>query len=133
MHHPPGGDISPCWVFDEAGTSARIERYVPLLPSTSDARKLERLLKDVATYRPSLGRPRQEEILKFLAGRIPATGLEAIVQRIRVDLTPLAPIAPGIEGAGCGMSKSALHASPGASSHAFAFDRNETQSSLEQQ
>lgn len=82
------GEIAPYWVFNPPGSSARIERHVPVLPLSSDASKLERLLKAVATYRLSFGQPRQEELLKFLGGRIPEAELAEIVKRLRVDLTP---------------------------------------------
>ena len=82
------GEIAPYWVFNPPGSTARIERHVPLLPLSSDASKFERLLKAVATYRLSFGQPRQEELLKYLSGRIPEAELAAIVNRLRVDLTP---------------------------------------------
>jgi hypothetical protein len=75
-------------VFNPPGSPACIERYVPVLPLSTDASKLERLLKAVATYRLSLGQPRQEELLNHLAGRIPADELTAIIERLRVDLSP---------------------------------------------
>ncbi len=84
----PDGELAPYWVFCPPGANARIERYVPVLPLSRDASKLERLLKAVATYRLSFGQPRQEELLKYLAGRIPEPELLEIVQRLRVDLTP---------------------------------------------
>lgn len=84
----PDGELAPYWVFNPPGSPACIERYVPVLPLSTDASKLERLLKAVATYRLSLGQPRQEELLNYLAGRIPADELTAIVERLRVDLSP---------------------------------------------
>ncbi len=82
------GEIAPYWVFNPPGSTARIERHVPVLPLSSDASKLEGLLKAVATYRLSFGQPRQEELLKYLERRIPEAELSAIVHRLRVDLTP---------------------------------------------
>lgn len=84
------GELEPYWVFNPEGSTARIERHVPVLPLSRDASKLERLLKSVATYRLSFGQPRQEELLKYLAGRIPESELAAIVERLRVDLSPAA-------------------------------------------
>jgi hypothetical protein len=86
----PDGELAPYWVFNPPGSTARIERHVPVLPLSSDASKLERLLKAVATYRLSFGQPRQEELLKYLAGRIPDGDLSDIVKRLRVDLSPQA-------------------------------------------
>lgn len=82
------GEVEPFWVFNPEGSTARIERYVPVLPMSRDASKLERLLKQVALYRLSFGQPRQEELLKYLAGRIPEDDRATVVQRLRVDLSP---------------------------------------------
>ena len=38
----------------------------------------------------SFGQPRQEELLKYLAGRIPEGDLSDVVKRLRVDLSPQA-------------------------------------------
>lgn len=90
------GDLAPYWVFAPEGAPARIERHVPLLPLSRDASKLEHLIKAVATYRLSFGQPRQEELLQYLAGRIPEDQLADIVRRLRVDLGP--PKAPSVVG-----------------------------------
>ena len=119
------GDISPYWVFNEAGASARIERYVPVLPLSSDASKLARLLKDVAAYRLSFGQPRQEELLNFLEGRIPAAELEAIVQRIRVDLTPPEPTASSFEGASYEVKNRDPDVAPDVPNQAVALEPND--------
>jgi hypothetical protein len=82
------GEIAPYWVFNPPGSTARIERHIPVLPFSSDASKLQRLLKALATYRLSFGQPRQEELVQYLAGRIPEDDLPEIVKRLKVDLTP---------------------------------------------
>lgn len=82
------GELQPYWVFHPDGAPARIERHIPVLPLSLDASKLDRLLKAVATYRLSFGQPRQEELIGYLAGRIPDDELAAIIDRLKVDLTP---------------------------------------------
>ena len=88
-HGDSDGEISPYWVFNPPGAVARIERLIPLYPMSSDVGKLERLLTAVATYRLSFGQPRQEELLKYLADRIPEEDLTGIVERLRVDISPV--------------------------------------------
>ncbi|MGE0487256.1 MAG: helicase-related protein [Gammaproteobacteria bacterium] len=85
---PESGELQPFWVFAPPGSPARIERYVPVLPLSRDAARLESLLKAVATYRLSFGQPRQEELLRYLAGRVSPEALPALVARLRVDLGP---------------------------------------------
>ncbi|MEI2702201.1 MAG: helicase-related protein [Baekduia sp.] len=82
------GELQPYWVFHPDGAPARIERHVPVLPLSRDASKLDRLLKAVATYRLSFGQPRQEELISYLAGRVPDDELATIIDRLKVDLTP---------------------------------------------
>lgn len=82
------GELQPYWVFHPVGAPARIERHVPVLPLSRDASKLDRLLKAVATYRLSFGQPRQEELIGYLAGRIPDDEIASIIDRLKVDLTP---------------------------------------------
>ena len=82
------GELTPYWVFAPDGAPAHIERHVPALPLSRDTSKLEHLIKAVATYRLSFGQPRQEELLQYLAGRIPTSQLSEIVQQLRVDLSP---------------------------------------------
>lgn len=82
------GELQPCWVFHPDGAPARIERHIPILPLSRDASKLDRLLRAVATYRLSFGQPRQEELIRYLAGRIPDDEVAAIIDRLKVDLTP---------------------------------------------
>lgn len=82
------GELSPYWIFSPEGSEARIERHVPILPMSRDAGKRDRLLKALAIYKLSLGQPHQEELLEYLAGRIPENELAGMVERLKVDLTP---------------------------------------------
>lgn len=81
--------LQPYWVFAPVGAPARIERHVPVLPLSRDAYRLEQLLRDVATYRMSFGQPRQDELLAFLQGRLSEVELTAIIDKLKVDLSPM--------------------------------------------
>ena len=87
-HGAATGELAPCWVFAPKDSPARIERYVPVLPLSRDAARLEKLLEAVATYRLSFGQPRQEELLRYLRGRIDEQGLAKLSSALRVDLNP---------------------------------------------
>lgn len=82
------GDLSPYWIYAPDGAPARIERYVPVLPLSRDAGRLEDLLKAVATYRLSFGQPRQEELMRYLAGRASAETLLKLQSSLKVNLSP---------------------------------------------
>lgn len=81
--------LQPYWVFAPVGAPARIERHVPVLPLSRGAYRLEQLLRDVATYRMSFGQPRQDELLAFLQGRLSEVELTAIIDKLKVDLSPM--------------------------------------------
>lgn len=70
--------INPFWVFPLEG-GATIERYVPAMPLSREARHHQRLLKTLAAYRLVMGQPRQEDLLHHL-------GDDA--EWMRIDLTP---------------------------------------------
>ena len=82
------GELEPYWVFHPDGSPAHIERHVPVLPLSRDASKLDRLRKAVATYRLSFGQPRQEDLVRYLTGRVPEDQLAGILDRLKVDLSP---------------------------------------------
>lgn len=70
--------INPFWVFPLEG-GATIERYVPAMPLSREARHHQRLLKTLGAYRLVMGQPRQEDLLQSL-------GDDA--EWMRIDLTP---------------------------------------------
>jgi len=76
----PEGDslINPYWVFPMAD-GAMIERYVPAMPLSTEARRYEQLRTTLGAYRFVLGQPRQEDLIRYL-------GAEA--EKLRIDLSP---------------------------------------------
>ena len=49
---------------------AHIERHVPALPLSRDARQLEALKRSLAVYRMVFGQPRQDDLMAFLLDRL---------------------------------------------------------------
>lgn len=86
-------EMVPYWVFNEG--PAKIERYVPVLPFSSEAAALPRLRRSLAAYRLGIGQARQEELLDFLGKGLTVDELAALARRLRIDLSPPAP--PGRE------------------------------------
>ena len=79
-------DIVPYWIFETPG-GVSVERRVPMLPMSREHGDLERLKRDLATYRLVFGQPRQEDLLALLQKR--GVHLDQQAQRHwRVDLTP---------------------------------------------
>ncbi len=78
-------DMSPYWVYEG---SAQIERYVPHLPLSREVTQLERLKRSIAAYRMVIGQPRQEDLLRYLQGRLPDEELDQLIEELRIDLTP---------------------------------------------
>ena len=77
--------IVPYWVF-EGG--AMIERHVPVLPLSQDARVLPGLKAALAIYRMVFGQPRQDDLLEYLMRRLTPEKLAAAMECVRIDLTP---------------------------------------------
>jgi hypothetical protein len=48
-----------------------IERHVPTMPLSQDERCCEDLRRSLAVYRMVFGQPRQEDLLAYLADRVP--------------------------------------------------------------
>ncbi|MCL4466058.1 MAG: DEAD/DEAH box helicase [Chloroflexi bacterium] len=80
-------DLIPFWVYSIPG-GATIDRYVPALPLSRDAKRLDDLRRSLAVYRMVFGQPRQEELLSYLASRIGGDELQRLVEDLRVDLAP---------------------------------------------
>lgn len=72
----------PYWVYDKG--DARIERYVPALPLSKEAQRLEELRRTTAAYRLVFGQPRQEDLVSFLQQR----GDDIDLELFRIDLRP---------------------------------------------
>jgi len=79
-------DLVPFWVYPEG--PARIERHVPLPPFSRDAAALPRLRRSLAAYRLAFGQPRQEDLVAYLAANHSDEEVEALLEELRIDLTP---------------------------------------------
>lgn len=82
-------DLIPFWHYPEG--TAQIERFVPMMPMSSDTLKLENALKVLSLYRLAFGQPRQEELMKNLL-KIKKDFTEEEVKRIKealiINLSP---------------------------------------------
>ncbi|WP_022919745.1 DEAD/DEAH box helicase [Ruania albidiflava] len=76
----PAGDslINPYWVFPLEG-GATIERYVPAMPLSREAKQYEQLQTTLGAYRFVMGQPRQEDLIRYLGSD---------VERLKIDLGP---------------------------------------------
>lgn len=75
-------DIKPFWVYTREG-GAVIERYVPAMPLSREARQHRRLLRTVGAYRLVIGQPRQTDLVEYVGEDM---------DWLRINLTP--PRAP---------------------------------------
>jgi hypothetical protein len=80
-------DLVPYWVYTTDG-GARIERYVPAMPLSRDAVKLEQMRRSLAAYRLVFGQPRQEDMLAYLGDRLSPERVAELAERLRIDLSP---------------------------------------------
>lgn len=78
----------PHWVYSPSAEHAKIERYARYFPYSKEERRFEQLMQELTTYRLTFGQPRQDDLLQFLRASIEQDDLEAIAQRLRVDLGP---------------------------------------------
>lgn len=78
------GDLVPYWITPNG--EAKIERYVPALPLSSEIVKLEQLKRSLAVYRLAFGQPRQDDLTSYLSG-LPEDRREAVAG-LRIDLRP---------------------------------------------
>ena len=65
-----------------------IERHIPVLPLSRDARMLPGLKTALAIYRMVFGQPRQDDLLEYLMQRLTPEKLAAAMECVRIDLTP---------------------------------------------
>jgi len=81
-------DLVPYWHLPEG--SAKITRFVPMMPLSRDALKLEHTLKVLTLYRLAFGQPRQEELLDNLLKRKFSKGeIEIITKKLVINLSPM--------------------------------------------
>lgn len=80
-------ELKPYWIYPHP-EGATIDRYVPALPLSRDAIRLDRLRKALAVYRMVFGQPRQEELLQYLLSTLPEHAIERCARELRIDLQP---------------------------------------------
>ncbi|MGF6872204.1 helicase-related protein [Paraburkholderia sp. MM5477-R1] len=81
-------DLVPYWHMPVG--QARIERFVPYLPMSREATRLDELLKILSLYRLAFGQPRQQELLENLLCReFDAAEIAEIQRKLMIDLAPL--------------------------------------------
>jgi hypothetical protein len=80
-------DLVPYWIY-EAENGYKIERQVPMLPLSRELGHYERLKKSLVAYRSVIGQARQQELLEFLAQRVPSETIQKIVDECAIDLQP---------------------------------------------
>lgn len=73
---PQDAHLDPYWVRPGR---AKIERYVPAMPLSTEQHRYETLLQTVGAYRFVLGQPRQEELIAYLGEHS---------EHLKVDLSP---------------------------------------------
>lgn len=56
-------DLIPYWIYEGP---VKVERRVPMLPFSREARRLEWLKQSLTVYRLTFGQPRQEDLLEYL-------------------------------------------------------------------
>lgn len=79
--------LVPYWLFPRPD-GAFIERHVPHLPLSRDARQLEALKRSLAVYRMVFGQPRQDDLMAYLLDRLTAEELQELEPLLQIDLTP---------------------------------------------
>ncbi|MFP4063665.1 MAG: hypothetical protein ACLFS2_12810 [Halochromatium sp.] len=82
-----GRGLVPDWSSPIAD-GARIERHVPVLPFSRDARKYEHLRRSLAAYRMVFGQARQEDLVAYLLEHVGADRIEGLSAQLRIDLRP---------------------------------------------
>ena len=80
-------EIVPFWVYPVEG-GARIERHILSLPMSREHGQAARLRRSLAVYRMVFGQPRQEDLVRYLEGRIPPEALERVLAAARIELGP---------------------------------------------
>jgi len=84
---PEENDLVPYWIYPVEG-GFKIERHVPVLPMSREIEQLSALRNSLAIYRMVFGQPRQDDLLEYLQGKIPADKLAEYMDQLRIDLSP---------------------------------------------
>jgi phosphoglycolate phosphatase-like HAD superfamily hydrolase len=80
-------DLVPFWVCTVEG-GARIERHVPSLPMSRDRERADLLRQSLTVYRMAFGQNRQEDLVAYLTGLVPADQVERVSADVAIDLSP---------------------------------------------
>lgn len=80
-------DLVPFWLFPLDGGSV-IERRVPVLPLSREVHRYEQLRQSLVVYRMAFGQSRQEDLIAFLTQRFSEADVEALLDRLHIDLRP---------------------------------------------
>lgn len=80
-------DLVPFWIHPVEDGS-QIERYVPALPLSRDAARLDALLRSPVVYRAVIGQPRQQDVVEHLLTTLPEDRIDEVVDMLRIDLSP---------------------------------------------
>jgi hypothetical protein len=80
-------DLVPFWVFETENGYA-IERQIPIMPLSREVNFSDRLKRSVVLYRSVIGQPRQQELLSFLSSQIAPDAIEALMEKLIIDLSP---------------------------------------------
>ena len=87
---PDATDLVPFWISQppEGVEGAAIERHVLALPLSREHGRLADLRRSLAVYRMAFGQPRQEDLVEYLLEHVPQETVEAVLDELRVDLSP---------------------------------------------
>jgi hypothetical protein len=83
---PGQNDIFPFWIVPSG--PAIIERHVPAHPYSKEALRHENLRRSLVLYRMVFGQNRQDDLVSYLAARLPAEAIPPLLDLCRVDLSP---------------------------------------------
>ena len=84
---PGATDLVPYWVLD-VPNGAKIERHVPAMPLSRDAKRLELLRRSLAVYRMVFGQARQEDLLAYLLACYAEQDVPMLMKQLKIDLSP---------------------------------------------
>lgn len=79
-------DLFPYWTCSDG--PARIQRIMPCLPHSREVVRRSELGRSLVLYRMVFGQNRQEDLVRFLRANVDERGIEEVVERCRVDLSP---------------------------------------------
>lgn len=78
-------DLIPYWIYEGP---VKVERRVPMLPFSREARRLEWLKRSLTVYRLAFGQPRQEDLLEYLHSLLGADSAAEDLAELQIRLEP---------------------------------------------